>query len=95
MAKKAKHPRHSLAEEEIEPLNGEQQRIVQWLTRVRFRRKLLGGVNERDVWKKIDELNRLYHLALVAERARYDALLQAQREAAAGAEDNKREGEGK
>ena len=51
-----------------------------WLRQVHFKRKFFGGVNERDVWKKIEELNQMFNLALVAERARYDALLQ-QREA--------------
>lgn len=54
----------------------EEQRIAQWLERVRFRRRLFGGVNEKDVWNKIGELNEMYCKALVAERARYDALLE-------------------
>ena len=46
---------------------------------MRFRKQIFGGVNERDVWKKIEELNAMYNTALVAERARYDALLEQQR----------------
>lgn len=57
-------------------LGCEQKRIRQWLKQVRFRRSLLGGVDERDVWKKIGELNDMYNAALVAERVRYDALLE-------------------
>ena len=57
----------------------EEQRIAQWLKKVRFRRQIFGGVSERDVWKKIGELNAMYQQALVAERARYDALLQEAR----------------
>ena len=53
----------------------EEQRIADWLNRVRFRRQLFGGVSEKDVWKKIGELNEMYKRALIAERARYDALL--------------------
>lgn len=34
--------------------------IAQWLKSVKFRRKAFGGVDETDVWKKIDELNRMY-----------------------------------
>lgn len=49
--------------------------VTDWLKKVKFRKKIFGGVDERDVWKKIDELNTLYNNALVAERARYDALL--------------------
>lgn len=82
MAKnKRRNSRHvSVEGEEIQPLNREQKRIMAWLRQVRFKRKFFGGVNERDVWKKIEELNQMFNLALVAERARYDALLQ-QREA--------------
>ena len=65
--------------EAVQPLNCEQRRILQWLRKVRFRKQIFGGVNERDVWKKIEELNAMYNTALVAERARYDALLEQQR----------------
>lgn len=58
-----------------EPLNHEQERIRKWLKQVRFKKTLLGGVNEADLWKKIAELNSMYEAALSAERARYDALL--------------------
>ena len=61
------------------PLNHEQERIQRWLKQVRFKTTLIGGVEESDVWKKIAELNTLYEAALSAERARYDALLAAQR----------------
>lgn len=61
----------------------EEQRIADWLNKVRFRKKLFGGVSEKDVWKKIGELNEMYKRALIAERARYDALL-ARREDEAG-----------
>lgn len=59
-------------------LSREQRRIVQWLKQVRFR-KALFGVSEKDVWKKLTELNDLFQQALVAERIRYDALLEQQR----------------
>ena len=52
-----------------------EQRNAAWLQNLKFRRQIFGGVSERDVWKKIAELNDLYHEALIAERARYDALL--------------------
>ena len=57
----------------------EQKRILQWLRKVRFRKQLFGGISERDAWKKIEELNAMYNNALMAERARYDALLERQR----------------
>lgn len=56
-------------------LNHEQEGIQRWLKQVRFKKTLLGGVDEADVWKKIAELNEMYEAALSAERARYDALL--------------------
>lgn len=61
-----------------ERMSREQRRIAQWLKQVEFRKTLLGGVSERDVWKKIGELNEMYNVALAAERARYDALLEKQ-----------------
>ena len=50
--------------------------IREWLSHVRFRRALRGGVREADVWKKIAELNILYEKLLEAERIRFDTLLQ-------------------
>lgn len=58
-----------------EPLNHEQARIQEWLRTVRFRKTPVGGVDEADLWRKLQELNALYEAALSAERARYDALL--------------------
>ncbi len=65
-----------------EPLNVEHQKMLEWLKTVRFRRALVGGLDEADVWKKLEELNNLYDACLVAERARYDALLEEQTKAA-------------
>lgn len=63
---------------QAQTLNAEQRRIAGWLKKLRFKRQLIGGVSERDVWKRLDELNSLYDQALHAERARYDALLEMQ-----------------
>lgn len=60
------------------PGGREMARIAKWLKQVRFRRALL-GVSEKDVWKKLGELNDMYRLAIIAERARYDALIEEQR----------------
>ena len=43
-----------------------------------FRRTLF-GVNERDVWKKLAELDKMYQQLLRAERIRYDTLLEQQK----------------
>lgn len=55
-----------------------EQRIANWLRKVKFRKKVFGGVDEADVWQKINALNDIYKEAWIAERARYDALLAEQ-----------------
>lgn len=72
---KEKQKKPSLSSTEKIPLNSEQQAIVEWLKKVRFKKQPFGGVSESDVWKKIDELNKLYDTALMAERIRYETLL--------------------
>lgn len=62
-------------------LNREQLEIINWLREVRFRKQLFGGVNEQDVWKKIEKLSEMYDAALKAERIRYNVLLEQQRSA--------------
>lgn len=71
----AKQGRRVGRTENTAPLNHEQEHIQTWLKRVRFKKVVIGGVSEADVWKKIAELHTLYEAALSAERARYDALL--------------------
>ena len=60
---------------EGECISREQQEILEWLRKVKFRKKLLGGVDEVQLWKKLEELYGLYANAIRAERVRYDALL--------------------
>lgn len=62
---------------------GQEEKIADWLERLKFRKRIFGGVDERDVWKKIGELNDKYQEALIAERARYDALI-AERDRSGG-----------
>ena len=62
---------------EGECISREQQEILEWLRKVKFRKKLLGGVDEVQLWKKLEELYGLYANAIRAERARYDALLES------------------
>ena len=57
-------------------LSREQLKISRWLKKLKFRRVLFGGVSEQDVWKRMNELNSLYEVALAAERARCDALIE-------------------
>lgn len=63
---------------EREAINREVRKISQWLKKVHFR-KALFGVSQKDVWKKIGQLNDMYMTAVAAERARYDALLEQMR----------------
>lgn len=75
MAKAKKPERLPGAEEQC--ISPEQQAIVQWLKTVKFRKSLLGGVDEVQLWKKLEELYGLYDAALRAERTRYNTLLEA------------------
>ncbi len=59
-------------------LNREQLKIINWLKEVKFKKQLFGGIDEQDMWKKINHLNEMYEAALNAERIRYDALLEKQ-----------------
>lgn len=52
----------------------QENRIVKYLQQLKFKRKLF-GVDEADVWKKIQELNHMYEESLKWERKRYDLLL--------------------
>lgn len=65
-----------LASQADAALNHEQQQLHDWFQTVKFRKKLLGGIDEQDLWKKLAELNKLYDAALSAERARYDGMLE-------------------
>ena len=65
---------------EFQPLNHEQEKLHRWLQTVKFRKVLFGGIDETQMWKKLEELDRLYEAAISAERARFDALLERQRE---------------
>lgn len=56
-------------------LNPEQEKIAGWLEKLKFRKQVVGGVDEYDVWKKIVELNAMYEEALKAERIRCDVII--------------------
>ena len=64
-----------LPETKTKALNHEQEKLRQWFQKVKFRKVLFGGVDEIQLWKKLEELNQIYETSLSAERARYDALL--------------------
>ena len=67
-----------------EQINETHKDILQWIKKLKFKKKMFGGVDEDDVWKKIGELNSLYETAILNERARYDALLEQHKGGEAG-----------
>ena len=60
MAKKKAPQRLAGAEESC--ISPEQEAIIQWFRTVKFRKNLLGGVDEASMWKKLEELYALYVL---------------------------------
>lgn len=66
-----------------EPLNHEHSELADWFRTVKFKKTCFGGVNETQLWKKLQELQEIYDAALRAERARYDTLLDVYKKTAA------------
>ncbi|MBU5459204.1 hypothetical protein [Anaerostipes sp. MSJ-23] len=62
-----------------DPGKKHQDQIAQWLKKVKFKRKIIGGVNEADVWKKIGQLDEKYQAALHDQKIYYEALLEEAR----------------
>lgn len=56
--------------------NSEYRKIASWLLKVKFKPKFFGGVDPLDVWEKIEELNKMYEAALMAERVRCDMVIE-------------------
>lgn len=51
--------------------------IAEIFRNMKFRKRLFGGVEERDVWRQLDELQKAYRSAYEAQATRYQALLAA------------------
>lgn len=51
------------------------EEIAGWLKELKFRKKIIGGVDEANVWHKLDELQAQYQSAFDAQAERYQALL--------------------
>ena len=51
------------------------QNIADALSAMKFRKKLLGGVDESDVWRQLENLQRLYQLVYDEQAAYYLALI--------------------
>lgn len=56
------------------------EEIAVWLKEVKFRKKIIGGIDEVNVWHKLDELQAQYQSAFDAQAERYTALI-AERDA--------------
>lgn len=57
------------------PENPWEKKIAKWLKGMKLRPVFFGGVSEKQVWKRIGELNEMYQQMLAVERARYEVLL--------------------
>lgn len=55
--------------------NENYKNICEYLKKITFKKKFFGGVDEIDVWNKIEILNRIYESALLEERSRYSVLI--------------------
>ena len=51
------------------------QDIADQLSAMKFRKKMFGGVDEPDVWKKLEQLQQTYQLVYDEQAAYYQALL--------------------
>ncbi len=69
-------PNAEANEMELPYIPTELEKISAWVSKVKFRKKLIGGVDEADVWKKIEELNTMYEFAIAAERTRFNVILE-------------------
>ena len=54
--------------------------IAKKLKKLKFKRNIIGGVNERDVWKKLDELQNDYRHVFEMQENKYQAIIDAKDE---------------
>ena len=54
--------------------------IAKKLKKLKFKRNIIGGVNERDVWKKLDELQNDYRHTFEMQENKYQAIIDAKDE---------------
>lgn len=50
--------------------------IAELFKKLRFRKRLFGGVSEKDVWKKLEQIQNEYRSAYEAQAQRYEGRLQ-------------------
>lgn len=60
--------------------------ITELFKGLRFRKKLLGGVDERDVWKKLETVQKEYRTVYEMQQERYEGRLQERDEKIAALE---------
>lgn len=54
----------------------EMEEITATLREMKFRKRLLGGVSEADVWRQLEKLQQAYEAAYLRQAAAYEALLE-------------------
>ncbi len=52
------------------------EEIAEFIKKMKFRKSLFGGVDEKNVWKKIDDLNNEYKSVFDAQEVKYQTLLE-------------------
>ena len=52
------------------------QEIAKLFEQLKFRKKLIGGVDERDVWRKLEALQKEYRKLYEAREAKFKTLLE-------------------
>ena len=50
--------------------------IAELFRKMKFRKKLFGGVDEQDVWRKLDDLQKAYRSAYEAQAIKYETILE-------------------
>lgn len=52
------------------------ENIAELFKKLRFKKRLFGGVSEKDVWKKLENVQKEYRSAYEAQQNRYEGRLQ-------------------
>ncbi len=54
--------------------------IAEKLKKLKFKKNMIGGVNERDVWKKLEELQADYRHVFEMQERKYQAIIDSKDE---------------
>ena len=63
--------------------------VADAISAMKFRKKIFGGVDEADVWRQMENLQRVYQLVYDEQAAYYQALIDERDQALARAEGRK------